>query len=127
MVFGSIRVSCGPAGRMITRSNCSSVAEATRSARPGWRASDLELRSPAPSFTSTTLQKFHERGYGAGVLFFVIGADAFADIGTWRDYPGILQDAHFAVVSRPGVPGSLYSAPHFQQCRVKAILDENKL
>ena len=72
--------------------------------RPGWRASDLELRSPAPSFTSTTLQKFHDRGYGPGELFFVIGADAFADIGTWRDYPAILQDAHFAVVSRPGFP-----------------------
>jgi nicotinate-nucleotide adenylyltransferase len=37
-------------------------------------------------------------------LFFVLGADAFADIGTWRDYPGILQEAHFVVVSRPGFP-----------------------
>jgi nicotinate-nucleotide adenylyltransferase len=72
--------------------------------REGWRASDLELRSPAPSFTSTTLKKFHERGYGACELFFVIGADAFADIGTWRDYPAILHEAHFAVVSRPGFP-----------------------
>jgi len=72
--------------------------------REGWRASDLELRSPAPSFTSTTLKKFHERGYGANELFFVLGADAFADIGTWRDYPGILQEAHFVVVSRPGFP-----------------------
>lgn len=72
--------------------------------RPGWRASDLELRSPAPSFTSSTLRRFHERGYGPGELFFILGADAFADIGTWRDYPAILQDAHFAVVSRPGFP-----------------------
>ena len=72
--------------------------------RSGWRASDLELRSPAPSFTSSTLRKFHERGYGAGELFFVLGADAFADIASWRDYPAILQDAHFAVVSRPGFP-----------------------
>jgi nicotinate-nucleotide adenylyltransferase len=72
--------------------------------RSGWRASDLELRSPAPSFTSSTLRKFHERGYSAGELFFVLGADAFADIGSWRDYPAILQSAHFAVVSRPGCP-----------------------
>jgi nicotinate-nucleotide adenylyltransferase len=72
--------------------------------RDGWRASDLELRSPAPSFTSTTLKKFHDRGYGACELFFILGADAFADIGTWRDYPAILNDAHFAVVSRPGFP-----------------------
>jgi nicotinate-nucleotide adenylyltransferase len=71
---------------------------------PGWRASDLELRSLAPSYTSTTLQRFHERGFAPGELFFVIGADAFADIGTWRDYPQILGAAHFAVVSRPGCP-----------------------
>ena len=32
----------------------------------------------------------------------MIGADAFADIATWRDYPAILDAAHFAVVSRPG-------------------------
>lgn len=72
--------------------------------RPNWRASDLELRTPAPSFTSATLKKFHDRGYGRCELFFVLGADAFADIGSWRDYPSILRAAHFAVVSRPGFP-----------------------
>ena len=45
-----------------------------------------------------------ERGYSPSELFFVIGADAFADIGTWRDYPKILDATHFAVVSRPGAP-----------------------
>jgi nicotinate-nucleotide adenylyltransferase len=72
--------------------------------RPGWRAADLELRSDAPSYTSTTLEQFHERGYASSELFFVIGADAFAEIGTWRDYPKILDAAPFAVVSRPGFP-----------------------
>ena len=70
--------------------------------RPGWRAADLELRSGTPSFTSSTLDRFRERGYSPSELFFVIGADAFADIGTWRDYPKILDAAHFVVVSRPG-------------------------
>ena len=45
----------------------------------------------APSFTSRTLDMFHERGYLSSELFFVIGADAFAEIATWRDYPGILD------------------------------------
>ncbi|MCU1384214.1 MAG: nadD [Acidobacteria bacterium] len=70
--------------------------------RPQWRAADLELRHDAPSFTSRTLDLFHERGYLSSELFFVIGADAFAEIGSWRDYPRILDAAHFAVVSRPG-------------------------
>jgi nicotinate-nucleotide adenylyltransferase len=67
----------------------------------GWRASDLELGSDAPSFTTDTLQRFHQIGYAALELFFVIGVDAFAEIETWRDYPAILERAHFAVVSRP--------------------------
>ena len=70
--------------------------------RPDWRAADLELRHDAPSFTSRTLDLFHERGYLSSELFFVIGADAFAEIASWRDYPRILDAAHFAVVSRPG-------------------------
>jgi nicotinate-nucleotide adenylyltransferase len=70
----------------------------------GWRASDLELRLHAPSYTSETLHRFRERGYAATELFFVLGADAFSDIGSWRDYPAILDLANFAVVSRPGYP-----------------------
>jgi nicotinate-nucleotide adenylyltransferase len=68
---------------------------------PGWRASDVELRHESPSYTSITLRRFEERGYKATELFFLIGADAFADIMSWRDYPRILDRAHFAVVSRP--------------------------
>jgi nicotinate-nucleotide adenylyltransferase len=72
--------------------------------QPGWRASDLELRSPAPSYTAVTFRKFRERGYAPSELFFVLGADAFAEIGSWREYPDILDAAHFAVVSRPRYP-----------------------
>src|SRR3954465_527364 len=50
--------------------------------RPAWQASGVELRASTPSYTSGTLATFHERGYLPSELFFVIGADAFADIGT---------------------------------------------
>jgi nicotinate-nucleotide adenylyltransferase len=70
----------------------------------GWRASDFELGTAATSFTSRTLHDFHARGYMPAELFFIAGADAFAEIETWKDYPAILDDAHFAVVSRPGFP-----------------------
>ena len=69
-----------------------------------WRASDFELGIGLPSFTSGTLQHFHDRGFASTELFFVIGADAFAEIETWKDFPAILDRAHFAVVSRPGFP-----------------------
>ncbi len=71
--------------------------------RPEWRAADLELRTDSPSYTTLTLAKFHQRGYRATELFFILGADAFAEIASWRDYPQILEAANFAVVSRPGL------------------------
>lgn len=70
--------------------------------RPGWQASDVEMSRAAPSYTFDTLRGFHARGYAPSELFFVIGADAFSDITTWKHYPDILEEAHFAVVSRPG-------------------------
>jgi nicotinate-nucleotide adenylyltransferase len=64
------------------------------------------LAPGSPSFTSDTLRRFRERGYAPGELFFILGADAFADIATWREYPSVLDLAHFAVVSRPGSAAS---------------------
>ncbi len=72
--------------------------------QPNWRASDLELRHEGPSYTTLTLRQFHQRGYPPSELFFIVGADAFMEIASWRDYPKILDWTHFAVVSRPGHP-----------------------
>jgi nicotinate-nucleotide adenylyltransferase len=35
-------------------------------------------------------------------LFFVIGADAFAEIRTWRRWDDVIRSVEFIVVSRPG-------------------------
>jgi nicotinate-nucleotide adenylyltransferase len=67
------------------------------------RASDLELLAPGPSYTSATLARLHAEGSAPSQLFFITGADAFAEIASWRDYPGFLDAAHFVVVNRPGV------------------------
>lgn len=76
--------------------------------RRGWRALDLELREDGPSYTSDSLHRLHNHGFTPRELFFVTGADAFLEIATWKNYPAVLDLAHFAVASRPGVPvGSL--------------------
>jgi nicotinate-nucleotide adenylyltransferase len=70
----------------------------------GLAASDVELRAPGPSYTADTLTRFHEgTGLGSAQIFFITGADAFAEIETWHRYPEVLDLAHFVVVSRPGV------------------------
>ena len=64
--------------------------------------SDDELQTPGPSFTAQTLDHLRASGLRASQIFFITGADAFAEIETWHRYPEVLDLAHFAVVSRPG-------------------------
>jgi nicotinate-nucleotide adenylyltransferase len=95
------------------------------SGRAGWRVSDLELRDESQSYTSATLQKFHDRGYKASELYFIVGSDAFADIASWMNYPAILDAAHFVVISRPGHPvdDMPHRLPHLAHRMVRPPLD----
>ncbi len=70
--------------------------------RPDFCVSDIELRRLSSSYTSETLAYLHAHGFEPGRLFFIVGADAFADVASWHDYPAILQGCHYAVVTRPG-------------------------
>jgi nicotinate-nucleotide adenylyltransferase len=71
----------------------------------GLEVSDLELRAPGPSYTADTLTRFRDSSaLPSSQIFFITGADAFAEIATWYRYPEVLDLAHFVVVSRPGVP-----------------------
>ena len=70
----------------------------------GLRASDIELSTPGPSYTAETLTRFSgATGLASSQIFFITGADAFAEIETWYRYPEVLDLANFIVVSRPGV------------------------
>lgn len=69
---------------------------------PGLLVDDRELHADGPSYTSRTLASYTAQGWQPSQLFFITGADAFADIATWHEYPAILTRAHFVVVSRPG-------------------------
>lgn len=68
------------------------------------RVSDDELKAPGPSFTAETLDRLRASGLSPSQIFFITGADAFAEIETWHRFPEVLELAHFAVVSRPGLP-----------------------
>ena len=78
--------------------------------RAGLVASDLEIGSTAPSYTFDTLARLHQSGLAASQIFFITGADAFAEIATWSRYPQVLEMAHFVVVSRPGHAASALAA-----------------
>jgi nicotinate-nucleotide adenylyltransferase len=67
----------------------------------GVTVSDLDADTTGPSYTYALLERLHADGYRPSQIVFITGADAFADIATWRRYPALLDGAHFAVVSRP--------------------------
>lgn len=72
------------------------------SGTPGWHASDLELTRQGTSYTYDTLSALHAEGLAPSQIFFILGADAFAEIRTWSRYPAVLDAAHFVVIERHG-------------------------
>ena len=69
-------------------------------------ASDLELARSGPSYTADTLRALGRTGLEGWQIFFLTGADAFAEIAMWREYPRVLDLANFVVCSRAGVAAS---------------------
>lgn len=65
-------------------------------------ADDTELLREGTSYAADTLGHLHQQGFEAGQLFFLTGVDAFAEVATWREYPALLDFAHFVVCSRAG-------------------------
>jgi nicotinate-nucleotide adenylyltransferase len=57
------------------------------------------------SYSIYTIERVKALG---GYVFFVIGADAFAEIQTWFRWQDVIREVEFVVVTRPG---HLYSSP----------------
>jgi nicotinate-nucleotide adenylyltransferase len=64
-------------------------------------ASRLEEGS-AKSYSINTIEKVKATLAPGDQLFFVIGADAFAEISTWYRSADVIQAVDFIVVTRPG-------------------------
>ena len=68
---------------------------------PKFEASRLE-QGTASSYSIDTIEKVRARLAPGDELFFVIGADAFAEIESWRRWQDVVRAVEFIVVSRPG-------------------------
>jgi nicotinate-nucleotide adenylyltransferase len=72
-----------------------------------FEASRLEA-SAEKSYSIITIERLRARLNPADTLFFIIGADAFAEIATWYRWKDVLRAVEFIVVTRPG---HVYSVP----------------
>ncbi|MGH9584075.1 MAG: nicotinate-nucleotide adenylyltransferase [Bryobacteraceae bacterium] len=69
---------------------------------PNFSASALES-GPDKSYTVDTLERARQGSFRGDELFFLIGADAFDEIETWKRWRDVLKLTEFIVISRPGV------------------------
>jgi nicotinate-nucleotide adenylyltransferase len=79
--------------------------EAACAGNPRLSACDAEIARGGASYTVDTLRVLAEQHAGRPV--FIIGSDAFTELGTWREPKQLFALADFAVMTRPGTPGRL--------------------
>ena len=83
------------------------MAELACQDQPQLEVSRLE-EGTERSYSIDTIEKVRAALSPSDDLFFIIGADAFAEIRTWHRWQDVIAAVTFLVVSRPGVS---YDAP----------------
>lgn len=68
---------------------------------PTFTVSRVDVDRVGTTYTIDTLRDIHAARPDAE-LFFITGADAVAQILSWKDYDELWELAHFVAVSRPG-------------------------
>jgi len=76
------------------------MVELACAGEPRFEVSRLE-EGTVRSYSIETIEKARAL-FPADELFFIIGADAFAEIETWRRWQEVVESVIFVVVSRPG-------------------------
>jgi nicotinate-nucleotide adenylyltransferase len=72
---------------------------------PRFSVSRIDVDRAGPTYTKDTLEELRTQR-GDVELFFITGADALAQILTWRDAEEVLRLAHFVGATRPGYDAS---------------------
>ena len=79
----------------------------------------IELEAPARPYTIETLQRLQQIHPHAD-LFFVMGADSFAEVHLWREHERLLTEYNIIVATRP--PAAQVSAQHLSpKCQSHVI------
>jgi nicotinate-nucleotide adenylyltransferase len=68
---------------------------------PCFTVSDMEGKRGGRSYSIDTLRALSQE-YPEDELYFIVGADSFNDISTWREYAAIFALCNIVCVQRPG-------------------------
>ena len=87
---------------------------------PRFTVSRVDVDRGGPTYTIDTLRELHEASPDDD-LFFITGADALAQILTWRDAGTVFDLAHFVGCTRPGHQISELTLERLPQDRVTIV------
>jgi len=87
---------------------------------PLMRISTIELDAPERPYTFETLARMQESVGSEAQLFFVMGADSWMEITTWREWERVLTLTNHIVVARPGYD---WDALHVTPAILERIVD----
>jgi nicotinate-nucleotide adenylyltransferase len=69
---------------------------------PGLMVSTFEMEASDRRYTVDTVAYFQSRFARGAELFFIMGADSWSEITTWREWERLLSMTNHIVVTRPG-------------------------
>lgn len=84
---------------------------------PRISVSTIEIDEPDKPYTFQTLERLNSTLRDTRI-FFVMGADSWQDITTWRNWEAVLSAADHIVVTRPGFPISFGHIPEYLRDRI---------
>ncbi len=92
---------------------------------PQMFVSTFELDAPDRHYTVDTIAHFLSRFGDATELVFIMGADSWSEITTWRDWERLLTMTSHIVVTRPGYDvGKDISATEIRQIAKQGRFDD---
>jgi nicotinate-nucleotide adenylyltransferase len=68
----------------------------------GIEVSRLELEAPSQPYTVQTIARLKETLQDQVELFFIMGADSFRELDTWRNHQKLIESTNIVVMTRPG-------------------------
>lgn len=86
----------------------------------GVRVSTIELETLDAAYSIETVSRLKQRWGRQADLYFILGADSFQDITSWKEYERLLNSCHVVVVSRPGYS---LTAEHLPETARQRIVD----
>lgn len=96
---------------------------------PFFKISSMEIDRGTKSYSIDTVRALKTERPGDS-FYFIIGLDAFLEIGSWKESAALLKLVHFIVVSRPGSRfADLAKTPGFETADAASLkaMDEDRI